>query len=685
MRPYKKDFPMRWTWLAVLGLVAGCDGIDLEQLVKQHPPLTRVTVEPAGVNCSHGGQVVRTGLDLNDNGELEASEVVTTEYACVTALARQQAEPAGAHCAHGGQAVRTGPDLDGDGELDDSEVTGTEYVCATPIPDVLVRTRQVPPGEKCPHGGQVSHAGRDENGDGVLGDTEITREAYGCMEPEAVLTRVRALTSPPFVCQYNSSIVEAGLDVDRDGVFDDAELRAATRICVDTSLALVRQRPEPAGRHCTTGGTAVDTGRDLNEDGALTGDEILGTLYVCQAASTYDGHYEVRGAADLVALGPISRIRGGLSIYNTELTEVVLPGLMSVEGPLSIYGNPTLQRVELRGLRYVGESLAVNYNPQLETLVVGVPGLVPEHTVWVAYDVSILGNSLLMTLEGLAAVSPHRNFAVVDNDRLTVPGELPKVQELVGGVAVRENALLRGVPFTQLYSVGGSVDVSENATLTSLEGLQRLRSIGGDFTLINNDALPGAFGLYSLTSIGGTLSVQGNDTLQSFGITSLNRAGGLFFNSNANLETVEAMYSLKLVENGVAFSNNPKLVSVRDFPQLRSVGDLGLGDNALLTDLSAFSLVTRLTSVNVARNAALTNLSFLSNLREVEYFTVQGNPELTTFGLASLALVSTTFTVTDNPKLPQCLATSLAAAVYSGEPQDVDIQRNDEAATCGPQ
>ena len=29
---------MRWTWAVVLALVAGCDGIDLEQLVRQHAP-----------------------------------------------------------------------------------------------------------------------------------------------------------------------------------------------------------------------------------------------------------------------------------------------------------------------------------------------------------------------------------------------------------------------------------------------------------------------------------------------------------------------------------------------------------------------------------------------------------------------------------------------------------------------
>ena len=42
-----------------------------------------VTVaEPAGANCSNGGNKTTSGLDLNSDGTLEASEVVSTTYAC---------------------------------------------------------------------------------------------------------------------------------------------------------------------------------------------------------------------------------------------------------------------------------------------------------------------------------------------------------------------------------------------------------------------------------------------------------------------------------------------------------------------------------------------------------------------------------------------------------------------------
>ena len=46
--------------------------------------LTRTTKEPAGANCTYGGTKFETGLDANNNGILDNSEVTTTQttYVC---------------------------------------------------------------------------------------------------------------------------------------------------------------------------------------------------------------------------------------------------------------------------------------------------------------------------------------------------------------------------------------------------------------------------------------------------------------------------------------------------------------------------------------------------------------------------------------------------------------------------
>lgn len=59
----------------------GIDGIDG---VNGKTMLTRTTKEAAGSNCTYGGTRFETGIDANNNGTLEDSEVTTTQtkYVC---------------------------------------------------------------------------------------------------------------------------------------------------------------------------------------------------------------------------------------------------------------------------------------------------------------------------------------------------------------------------------------------------------------------------------------------------------------------------------------------------------------------------------------------------------------------------------------------------------------------------
>jgi hypothetical protein len=52
-----------------------------------HNSLTSLTPEPAGSNCANGGVKVQTGVDVNDDGVLEPSEVNATQYVCNGAIA----------------------------------------------------------------------------------------------------------------------------------------------------------------------------------------------------------------------------------------------------------------------------------------------------------------------------------------------------------------------------------------------------------------------------------------------------------------------------------------------------------------------------------------------------------------------------------------------------------------------
>lgn len=507
---------MRRMWMAVLALATGCDGISLEQLNRQYPPLTRLESEPAGANCAHGGHLVRTGLDRNGNGV-----------------------------------------------LDDGEVASTEYACTTSVPGVLVRVQAVAPGEKCAHGGHVARAGPDTDGSGTLEDGEVTREVYGCIEsePEKVLHRTSnpppASPPPPWGCSWGFTWVEAGPDVDGNGQLDDTEVRAHASLCVDPARLMVEHEPEFAGTACIDGGTRIEAGIDSDGNGLLWGAEIHVTAFVCKALHTFYGDYFVRTPEDLAALQVISRIQGALRVEDTTVTELRLPRLVVVDRLVRLWNNRLLTLVELQGLRFVGTDFEVSANPKLETLRAG--GADNERLI-VGRNLVVGGNSALRTLTGLQPVSPRLSVVLIDNDALEFhPGEespLLGIDFLMGSLEVIGNDALQALPFTNLLHAN-DITIARNKSLLSLDGLHP-GSIGSSLYIQGNDALVDVSGLAGVRSLD-TLGVEGNPALTSLvGLDSLALVKSFRVVDNPKLVRFD-LPALSQVSQSFTVTGNPKL------------------------------------------------------------------------------------------------------------------------------
>jgi len=154
-------------------------------------------------------------------------------------------------CPYGGITVQTGIDKNGNGVLDPNEVTNTQYVCnGTPGkngaagPDSLVSMVSEPAGTNCPAGGTKVNAGLDLNGNGVLDPSEITSISYVCNGPAGA-------HGAPGAAGLNSLITI-------------------------TAVA--------AGSNCPYGGEEIQSGLDANRNGALYPSEVSATAYVCNGA-----------------------------------------------------------------------------------------------------------------------------------------------------------------------------------------------------------------------------------------------------------------------------------------------------------------------------------------------------------------------------------------------------------------
>ncbi|NVJ10284.1 leucine-rich repeat domain-containing protein [Myxococcus sp. AM001] len=619
---------MRCMWMAVLVLVTGCDGIELDRLVEQHPPLTRLVPEPVGANCAHGGHFVRTGLDRNDNGV-----------------------------------------------LDDDEVTRTEYACVTSVPGVLVRVQDEPPGENCTQGGKVYRAGQDTNGNAELEDSEVSRQVYGCASSEAVVTRVRAREPFVFPCGESGAVVEAGQDPNGNGVLDDSEVRATSTLCVLPSEVRLRQSPAPAGDACPTPSTRVDVGTDADADGLFEDEEVMSSLFVCQPLHTLDGNYFVRNAVDLVALEGISRVRGNLSFDAGSATAAVLPDLMQVEGALEIF-DTSLERLELPSLRLVGGPLTAARNPALTTLTLGSGSRAP---LWVWGEFSLVSNPLLPTLVGVSAVLPSSSILLRDNAALE-EGSFTFVSRHLGSITLEGNAKLSTLPFRNLEWVGGSLNIIGNSSLSNLSGTV-LQQVVGDLVIGDNPILTSLSGMPALTSIGGGLRVRDNANLRSVeGLNELTQVGTLEFERNPTLEAAGEFPKLARVTSGMRFNDNAVLKDLWGLERVQNSGFLFIGNNPRLFRLMGFDRLLSLKVLTLENNASLTDLSDLILLQSVEELYVLSNENLLRLDLNALESVTHIFTVTENPRLPTCLAVSLAARVNMGGAPE--IRGNDSSASC---
>ncbi|MBZ4332144.1 hypothetical protein [Corallococcus sp. AS-1-12] len=600
------------------------------------------------------------------------------------AKTRVRPEPPGEHCEFGGDTVESGLDLDRDGVLDDAEVTLTDYVCDSSVANVLLRVRPVGPGERCLLGGQVSHAGHDANGNGLLEDEEIAQEVYACDVMAPVLTRLRPLTAFTAPCDGDDrggTALEAGLDLDADDALATSELEASHFFCgLQPADLKVRHQPEPAGPNCSRGGTRVDAFQDLDLDDEVDRGGASATVYVCQATRVHDGDFAVTGPVDLVALEGVTHLRGELVISAPTLTDASLPSLAVIEGGLTVRGNASLRRLSLPALRFVGGSAAVLSNARLDALALGTA---PDTLLVVERSLLVEDNPMLPTLEGLAAVQPGDSISLRANNALVDPGLLPYVHVLRGSLVIEDHLRMDRTPFIQLTQVHGDVRIANNAALSGPFGLDRLTDVGGTLELDGNAVMEVLHPLAQLVSVA-QLIISSNPRLpDTAGLERLASAGRIHIQGNKALVSVGDMPSLSHVTEGLSVKFNEKLQRVHLLPSLRNAASVTLVGNAALTNLEGLQQLTRLGTLEVQGNAALTNLGDLARLREVEFLNLQGNAALTDFGMAELARVSQAFVVVDNRKLPTCRATALAAGVFQGDPlAGMNIDQNDDAATC---
>lgn len=211
--------------------------------------LVKLMPEAAGARCSSGGTAVLSGLDTNADGLQGDSEVTHTQYLCngegetkngAAYLMKMLSEAAGPNCPQGGTAVLGGIDVNVNGQLESTEVTTTQYVCTGATgasgTEALVKLDAAPANANCGQGGTAVKSGFDANGDGTLGTSEVTNTTFVCNGltdyPNRGEALVRLDSEPAGAnCAYGGTSVKSGFDSDGDGTLDDFEVTTTQLVC----------------------------------------------------------------------------------------------------------------------------------------------------------------------------------------------------------------------------------------------------------------------------------------------------------------------------------------------------------------------------------------------------------------------------------------------------------------------
>ena len=191
--------------------------------------LISVVSEPSGTNCAYGGYKLNVGLDTNDNGILDPSEITSSGYICngtngLSSLVSVVSEPSGTNCTYGGYKLNVGLDTNYNGILDPSEITSSDYICngangtnSTNGFNSLVSIVSEPSGNNCRYGGLKVSSGLDDgnNGgianDGILQPGEVTSTNYVCSSAginwvDVTTTSVQAVPNTGYLADSTAQV-----------------------------------------------------------------------------------------------------------------------------------------------------------------------------------------------------------------------------------------------------------------------------------------------------------------------------------------------------------------------------------------------------------------------------------------------------------------------------------------------
>lgn len=209
-------------------------------------------------------------------------------------------------------------------------------------------------------------------------------------------------------------------------------------------------------------------------------------------------------------------------------------------------------------------------------------------------------------------------------------------------------------PLASLSGISGLLEIQNNTTLLSLEGLNNLTTVGGllmsgnpvlaslsPLANLHSDAIlplviesqAALTNLHGLEGITGAnyLRIQGNTNLQTLtGLDNLAIVRGEFLlTQNPALLHLDQLSKLTALQSTLILDDNPLLENLHGLSHLTSIGGtLFLNGTNKLTNLQGLQNVTSMYAVDIKDNEFLQNLDALSSITSLNSLRVRNNAVL---------------------------------------------------------
>jgi len=361
---------------------------------------------------------------------------------------------------------------------------------------------------------------------------------------------------------------------------------------------LVRIDQELPGENCEYGGLAIHTGRDTNLNGDVDDPEILTTSYVC------NGPPEA-GCADPNA-------PTGVVVVQTPADMAALAGVTCIDGDLIIAGYPDAT-------------------------------FAPLDLEQVTGSITIAGNATLSTLDGFAQLTKVRTFSIQGNDQLSDISSVGQLSQISALMITGNDALLDLSGLDTWMELRPNLTVSNNASLTSLHGLENVQFALQQIHIKDNPALQSLSPLGPVKIIG-LIDISGNISLPTIDLPELQKIN-VTFSASANAALTTVSIPKLSTASGLTFSSNPLLQTI-ELDELAVANSLSLAADSELVTFPAPNLAAITGHLDLPVLPAPTTVE-LQNLQSIGgWLYMQAMPSLSALsGLSSLRKVSGDLTV----------------------------------------